>query len=186
MNNGTSIVKDFIEGRSSQRETTWETELRKEAPRSYIRSILEKIVPNAMYIEDLVAKRISGIDWNVYFTTDSIIEIDDKTDLLLGYSGNIFLDHDTLMKRECGQLFVNPNFRGKYLLIYNEKLDPSYVINNSFTTTTRETKTKTGSYETKGYAIEIEKIKFAIAFAKPSIDWFTKIRKRPEKITLWG
>ncbi len=186
MSNGPSIVKKFIEESSSQRETTWATEVRKEAPRDYIRSILEEIYENAMFIEDIASKRISGIDWNVYFTTGSIIEIDDKTDLLLGYSGNIFLDHGTLMKRECGQLFVNPNFRGKYLLIYNERLTPSYVIHNSFTTTTRETKTEHGSYETKGYAIEIEKIKFAIAFAKPSINWFIKKRKRPDKNTLWS
>lgn len=184
MNNG-SIVKKFLEERSSTRETTWATEVRKEAPRDYIRSILEGIYENAMYIEGLAAERISGIDWRVYFTTGSVIEIDDKTDLSLGYTGNIFLDHDTLMKRECGQLFVNPNFRGKYLLIYNERLDPSHVIDNSFTTTTRETKTEYGSYETKGYAIEIKKIKSAIAFAKPSIPWFIRKRKRPEKGTLW-
>lgn len=186
MSDETSIVRKFLEERPSKRETTWAIEGKKEAPRVYIRLILEGIFTNAMYIEDLADKQIPGIDWNVCFTTGSIIEIDDKTDLSLGYTGNIFLDHDTLMKRECGQLFVNPNFQGKYLVIYNERLPPSYVIKNSFTTTMRETKTEYGSYETKGYAIEIKKIKFAIAFAKPSINWFTKKRRRPDKNTLWA
>lgn len=202
-----SIVKKFLEERASESKTTWDIEKRKAAPGDYIRSLLEEIYPTATKIEDVRKYNITGTDWKVYLDNDrwdplrprKLIEvfgdlphelivkkIDDKTDRKLGYTGNIFLDHGTLFVRDCVQLFVTPNFRDKYLVIYNELLDPDYVITNSFTTTRRTTKTKSGSFVTKGYPIKIKKIKHAIVLAKPSIDWFMIKREEPEKRASWS
>ena len=207
MSDGNSIIKKFLKEKSSESVTDWGREKKKAAPGDYIRSLLEEIYPTATKIEDVRKYNITGTDWKVYLGNDrwdqlrprKLIEvfgnlptklivkkIDDKTDRKLGYTGNIFLDHGTLFMRDCVQLFVNPNFRDKCLVIYNELLDPYYVINNSFTTTRRTTKTKSGSFVTKGYPIKVKKIRHAIVFAKPSIDWFMIAREEPEKSALWG
>lgn len=153
------------------RKAEWDTELSKEASKIYMRELLEKLYPSAE-VENVRDRRISGVDWIVHMPSGEALKIDDKTDNWLGYTGNISLDQMTTVKKECLQLFVNPDFLGKFLLLDNNKIDAVTLLLKS-----KVHKMVTDGNVTRTFIIPIKHIEKAIIKAAPSIEWF-KIRRR--------
>ena len=156
-------------GERDIKETTWDNELEKEAPEEYINSILHLLYPGARIKNR--RKQKDRIDWTIY------ANIDDKTDLHLGETGNICLDEKTLYSTDKNllQLFVNPNkLPGYHILIKNTLLNPKDVIKNSIKEEIRTTKTENDEFITKAYIIPIFCIKHAIISAYPSTEWWFK------------
>jgi len=152
-------------------KTTWDKELEKEAPKEYIRAILNALYPGARIKNR--RKENDRVDWTIY------ANIDDKTDLHLGETGNISLDESTLKSNDKNllQLFVNPNkLPGYHILIKNSLLNIELVKENAIEEYVRTTETETGSFTTKTYIIPIYCIKHAVVSAFPSIEWWYKKR----------
>lgn len=154
----------------------WEPELEKEAlVEEYVRGLLDKIYPEATSIENIRNQRISGVDWKIHLPNGETLNIDDKTDNWLGYTGNISLDQMTTIKKESLQLFVNPDFPGKFLLLDNSKIAAGTLLlkGRVHTMTTDDNITRT-------FITPIKHIEKAIIKAEPSIKWFKTKRRRPK------
>ena len=165
---GSGSVKDLP-------EAIWKGELAKEAPADEIEKLLRKIFPDALKIVNIRDRRVSGTDWILEFANFSI-SLDDKTDKWLGYTGNISLDQRTISNKDRLQLFVNPDFPGKYLLIDNNKLNVATIMIHG-----KPHQMQTEGYKTTTYIIAIKHIENAIVKAKPSVKWFKRKRRRKKK-----
>ena len=154
------------------RKARWDTELSKEASEDYVRGLLEKIYPEASSIENMRNQRISGVDWKIHLPNGKTLNIDDKTDNWLGYTGNISLDQMTTVKKESLQLFVNPDFPGKFLLLDNSKIAAVTLLLKG-----KVHKMATDGNITRTFIIPIKHIEKAIIKAEPSTEWF-KIKRR--------
>lgn len=150
-------------------KTTWETEGAKEAPEEYINSILELLYPGARITNRREAH--DRVDWTIY------ANIDDKTDLHLGETGNISLDESTLNSNDKNllQLFVNPNkLPGYHILIKNALLNIDQVKADAIKIHERQTETEKETYTTRTYIMPIYCIKHAIISAFPSVEWWCR------------
>lgn len=156
------------------KQTDWETELAKEAPEDYVKPILEKMFPYSN-IENLREQRIPGKDWIIH------INVDDKNDTYLGFTGNISLDEKTTFKlKNVFQLFVNTLLpKGFYIFIDSNKIDFNTVITKCYKIVKRKTKNNNGEeYETKSYVINIKYIKNAVIGCNPCIEWWMREHTR--------
>ncbi len=151
----------------------WDTELSKEASEEYIQGLLEKIYPEASNIENMRNQRISGVDWKIHLSNGETLNIDDKTDNWLGHTGNISLDQRTTVKKESLQLFVNPHFLGKFLLLDNSKIAAVTLLLKG-----KVHRMATDGNITSTFIIPIRHIEKAIIKAEPSIEWFKRKRKK--------
>jgi len=160
------------------KEATWEVEGAKEAPRSYIRVLLEIIFPEST-ITDVTEEHITGIDWRILLANGHEIHVDDKNDLYLGLTGNISLDEATIKKQDTIQLFVNfPRFQGNYLTVFNRLLSHDMVKEKAYKKVGRKQPWGGTTYT---YIIQVAKILHAVPddprYAYPSKDWFKWKRK---------
>jgi len=154
--------------------TTMEAERQKEAKPEDIRLILRYLYPG-LRIKN-VRKSNQRTDWTIY------ANIDDKTDLYLGETGNISIDESTLKDKDQNliQLFVNPKkFPGYYLAIKNSWLNTDEIITyatNNDTIIERVTGTNNETYKTRTFIVPVEIIKLAIIHSYPSIEWWCRRR----------
>jgi len=168
-------------GTGSERVATFEEEGAKEAPSNYILDILQKTYPNAKRIENVRDQHIGGIDWIIHWKTGNTTNIDDKNDLWLGYTGNINLDEKTLEEKETTQLFVNTDFIGKYIFIFNHLYSPNHLKKRA--TKKLRALQEWGDY-TYSYVVSMKELKHKIyeihpKLVSPSFNWFCRKRKKP-------